>query len=64
MADISRLGDQGRLGQLFVGPRDAPNPLSESEDLLEVRRTMEHVAERVWDVFAGDECHHDGVASM
>lgn len=48
VADVSRLGDQGRLGELFVGQRGTGS-LGDEGDLQEVRSVMEHVAERLWE---------------
>ncbi|KAF8584037.1 P-loop containing nucleoside triphosphate hydrolase protein [Ramaria rubella] len=48
VADVSRLGDQGRLGELFIGPLGTHNSLAGGDDLIEVRNTMESVAGRVW----------------
>lgn len=52
VSEVSRLGDQGRLGELFVGKRNREGPLVGRDDLQEVRITMEHVAERIWRSFS------------
>ena len=49
VSDISRMGDQGRLGELFVRQHGTSNSLVGEDDRNEVRNIMEHVAKRVWE---------------
>jgi ATP-binding protein involved in chromosome partitioning len=44
VSEVSTLGDQGRLGEAFLGDR----VVGGSRGLEEVRSVMKKVAERVW----------------